>query len=276
MSKKQKTVIVILLVVCVVLAFLSFNRSGPTPVENAVGSVAKPVQEANTDTMNFFEKIKEFFVDKNNLINENTQLKKDLMTARAELNRLNLVESENTELSELLNMKERYSQYDTVGAQVIAKDPGNWYKNFTIDKGSTDGIEKNMVVINQDGLIGKIEECGYNYSKITSIIDDTDAVSAQSVRTGKIGYITANYNQEGYCRIQYSDTNNDVLVGDEFVTSHLSSIFPQGIKIGYVRSLSSDDNSLAKYATIEPSVDFNNIKYVLVIKHNFASDIETN
>lgn len=270
MSNKQKSIIIILILVCIVLSALSINRKSTTIAENSIGSIIAPVQEANTDTMNWFSKITNYFSNQNKLINENIQLKEELMKSNAALNRLNLVEQENEELGNLLNMKERYTQYDTIGAQIIAKDPGNWYTSFTINKGSADGLEKNMVVINEDGLVGKISECGYNYSKVVSIIDDSDAVSAQSIRTADIGYITANYQQEGYCRMQYSDDSMDILVGDELVTSHLSEIFPQGITIGYVRKLSSDENSLAKYATIEPAVDFSNLKYVLIINHNFS------
>lgn len=276
MSNTQKTIIVVLVLVCIVLAILSIDRSSPTIIENGVGTTISSVQQANTHSMNFIEKVGKYFSNKQNLINENTKLKNDLLSSSAQLNRLNLVESENIELSKLLGMKERYTQYSTIGAQIIAKDPGNWYKNFTIDKGTADGLEKNMVVINGDGLVGRISECGYNYSKVISIINDSDAVSAQSVRTGDIGYITANFQQEGYCRMQYSEDNMDILAGDELVTSHLSEVFPQGITIGYVRNLSSSENSLVKYATIEPSVDFSNIKYVLVINHDFSKKITPN
>lgn len=272
MSKTHKTIIVSLLIVSIILALLSINRSSPTIVENGVGSAIEPIQETNTNISDWFGNIFKYFSDKDKLIEENAKLKEDLMSARSEVNRLNLVESDNIELSALLKMQTRYTQYSTIGAQVIAKNPGNWYTTFTINKGTNDGLEKNMVVINGDGLVGKISECGYNYSKVISIIDDSDAVSAQSLRTGDIGYITANYQQEGSCRMQYSEENMDILEGDELVTSHLSEIFPQGITIGYVRNLSDDENSLAKYAIIETAVDFSNINYVLVIKQNFSKE----
>lgn len=276
MSKTHKTIIIVLILVSIVLAVFSINRKTPTLIENGVGTVAKPIMEANTDALNWVDRIFKYFSDKKGLIDENTKLKEELMAARSELNRLNLIESENEEMSALLKMQTRYTQYETTGAQVIAKNPGNWYTTFTINKGTKDGMQKNMVVINGDGLVGKISECGFNYSKVISIIDASDAVSAQSVRTGDIGYITANYQQEGYCRMQYSDDTMDILVGDELVTSHLSEIFPQGITIGYVRNLSSDENSLAKYATIEPAVDFTEINYVLVINHNFTKELVDN
>ncbi len=276
MSKIQRTIIILLILVSIILALLSIDRSAPTIVENGVGSAIKPIQETNTGISGWFENIFKYFSDQGDLIEENAKLKEELIASRSELSRLNLVESENVELTALLKMQTRYTQYSTVGAQVIAKNPGNWYTSFTINKGTNEGLEKNMVVINGDGLVGKISECGYNYSKVVSIIDDTDAVSAQSLRTGDIGYITANYQQEGYCRMQYSEDNMDILVGDELVTSHLSEIFPQGITIGYVRDLTGDENSLAKYATIEPAVDFSNLNYVLVINHNFTKELIDN
>ncbi len=276
MSKIHKTIIIMLILICIILSILTIDRSSPTVIENGVGSAIEPIQEANTGVGGWFENVVKYFSNQSDLIDENTKLKDELMSARSELNRLNLVESENVELTALLKMQTRYTQYSTIGAQVIAKNPGNWYTTFTINKGTNEGLEKNMVVINGDGLVGKISECGYNYSKVVSIIDDTDAVSAQSLRTGDIGYVTANYQQEGYCRMQYSDDNTDILVGDELVTSHLSEIFPQGITIGYVRNLSGDENSLSNYATIEPAVDFSNIKYVLVINQNFTKEYVEN
>lgn len=272
MSKTQKTVLIILTIISLVLALLSANRFFPGFFGNSIGTVAEPIQEANTNTMNWLERVSKYFTDQSNLIEENSKLKDELMEARSELNRLRLIEKENTELSDLMEMKARYTQYPTVGAQVIARDPGNWYTTFTINKGLNDGLEENMVVINGDGLIGKISQCGNNHSTVISIINDTDAVSAQILRTGDIGYVTANYQQEGSCRMQYSEDTMDILVGDELVTSHLSEIFPQGITIGYVRSLSSDNNSLAQYATIEPAVDFEKLNYVLVINHNFSEN----
>ena len=133
-----------------------------------------------------------------------------------------------------------------------------------------------MVVMNENGLVGKISECGYNYSKVVSIINDSDAVSAESLRTNDIGYVVADYSGEAKCKMQYSDKNADILVGDEIVTSHLSEIFPEGISIGHVSKLTVDSQTSIQYAIIEPSVDFSKLKYVLVLDGSYEKNLIEN
>ena len=276
MNKKFKVVFITLAVVSIGCAGFSYNRKTPTAVENAFGYVITPLQSFNLSIPDWFGGIANYFKGVNNLDAENKELKADLLEARAELNRLKLVESENIQLEALVKLQQDYSQYSTIGAKVIAKDPGNWFNSFIIDKGTNYGLEKNMVIMNEDGLVGKISECGYNYSKVVSIINDTDAVSAESLRTNDIGYVVADFSGDAKCKMQYSDANADILVGDEIVTSHLSEIFPEGISIGHVSDLTVDSQTSMQYAIIEPSVDFSKLKYVLVLDTPFEKEFIEN
>ena len=276
MNKKFKVVFITLAVVSIGCAGFSYNRKAPTVAENAFGYVITPLQSFNLSIRDWFGGIANYFKGISSLDAENKELKADLLEARAELNRLKLVESENIQLEALVKLQQDYSQYSTIGAKVIAKDPGNWFNSFIIDKGTNYGLEKNMVVMNEDGLVGKISECGYNYSKVVSIINDTDAVSAESLRTNDIGYVVADFSGDAKCKMQYSDANADILVGDEIVTSHLSEIFPEGISIGHVSDLTVDSQTSMQYAIIEPSVDFSKLKYVLVLDTSFEKEFIEN
>lgn len=249
-------------------AGFSYKRSVPTPADAALGYVTAAVESLNVKIIDRLGDIVGYFKGISRLNAENEQLREELLTARAELNSIKLTEHENTQLSALLKMQEEYSDFPTIGARIIAKDPGNWFNTFIINKGTNYGLKKNMAVITADGLVGKISECGYNYSKVVSIIDDTDAVSAQSVRTNSIGYVTADFSEEAQCKMQYSENNSDILAGDEIVTSYISEIYPRGISIGHVKKLVTDDRTSLKYAIIEPSVDFSRLDYVLVISKN--------
>ncbi len=269
MNRNFKIVITSLAIASLGCAGFSYNRKAPTFIENSYGSVITPLQSFNSGIFDWFGNIAGYFKGISNLNVENRELKEDLLEARAELNRLKLVESENIQLEALVKLQQDYSQYSTIGAKVIAKDPGNWFDTFIINKGTNYGLEKNMVVMNEDGLVGKISECGYNYSKVVSIIDDSDAVSAESLRTNDIGYVVADFSGDARCKMQYSDKNSDILVGDEIVTSHLSEIFPEGISIGHVSKLTVDSQTSMQYAIIEPSVDFSKLKYVLVLDTSF-------
>ncbi len=276
MKKKFKIVLVSLAVASLGCAGFSYNRKAPTFVENSYGSIITPIQSFNSSIVDWFGGIAKYFKGIKSLDAENKELKEDLLEARAEVSRLKLVESENSQLEALVNLQQEYDKYSTVGAKVIAKDPGNWFDTFIINKGTNYGLKKNMVVMNEDGLVGKISECGYNYSKVVSIINDSDAVSAESLRTNDIGYVVADYSGEAKCKMQYSDKNADILVGDEIVTSHLSEIFPEGISIGHVSKLTVDSQTSIQYAIIEPSVDFSKLKYVLVLDGSYEKNLIEN
>ncbi len=272
MKSKYKFVVITLAVVSISCAGFSYNRSAPTPVDSALGYAAATAASLNVKIIDKLENVAAYFRGISRLNAENEKLREELLSARAQLNSLKLVEQENTQLSALLKMQEEYSDFPTIGARIIAKDPGNWFNTFLIDKGANYGLKKNMAVITADGLVGKISECGYNYSKVVSIIDDSDAVSAQSVRTNSVGYVTADFSEEAQCRMQYSENNSDIIVGDEIVTSYISEIYPRGISIGHVKKLITDEKTSLKYAIIEPSVDFSRLDHVLVINKNTSYD----
>lgn len=272
-SGKHKIILTSLVIISISTAALSVDRKAPTFIESSLGLLIAPVQTLNTGVFSWFGDKKKYFTSLQTLSDENNKLKEELLEARAELNRLNLIEDENSQLEALLNIKNQYKDYDVVGAKVIGKDPGNWFSTFTIDKGTDSGFEKNMVVLTQDGLVGKITECGYNYSKVVSIINDSDAVSAQTLRGDNIGYVTGDLNNEGMCKMQYSEDVSDILIGDTVVTSHLSNIFPEGITLGNVQKLTVDNKTGMHYAIISPAADFKHLDYVLVINKNLEREL---
>ena len=81
-------------------------------------------------------------------------------------------------LKDLLDLKDEYSNYPTIAARIIAKDSGNWFNVFTINKGSKDGIQEDMNVIADGGLVGIVTSVGSNWATVRSIIDDYSNVSA--------------------------------------------------------------------------------------------------
>lgn len=268
-SGKRKLIVTLLVITSIITSILSVDRKAPTFVESSLGLLIAPIQTFNTGMFSWFSDKKKYFSSIKQISSENDKLKKELLETRAELNRLNLIEDENSQLKALLDIKNQYKNYSAVGARIIGKDPGNWFSTFTIDKGTDSGLDRNMVVMTQDGLVGKITESGYNYSKVKSIINDSDAVSSQTLRGDNIGYVTGDLNEDGMCKMQYSEDVSDILIGDTIVTSHLSNIFPEGITIGNVQKLTVDKKTGMHYAIIKPAVDFKHLDYVLVINKNF-------
>ena len=253
---------------------ISLNRAEPSFFESGIGYVLTPVQKFNTSVTDWISSKFNALTNINDIENENEKLKEEVYSLQTEVNRLKLVEDENKKLSEILKIDQKYSDYSKVGARIIAKDTSNWYDVFLIDKGSNDGIEKNMVVIASGGLVGKVSETGFNYSKVVSIIDDTDSVSAKSLRTDDIGFVRGDLENQGLCKMEYVDNDAEIMKGDEIVTSHLSEIYPPGITIGYVKEIKTDENTLTKCAIISPTVDFKHLETVLVITQSFKKDLK--
>lgn len=264
--KKQimlATIAILIVVICITYG----RKTKATFVESALGFVITPVQELTTNVGNWFGSKIDWVRNKDNLAAENEQLKEQIALLETENKRLRRYGTENQRLSELLKISQKYADYNTTGTQIIAKDPGNWYDVFLIDKGRSDGLEANMVLTSSNGLVGKIIESGETYSKALSILDSRSSVPAMSLRTEDLGVVKGEYSlmNNGLCRMEYIDSEAEIMEGDEIVTSHLSDVYPPGITIGRVKEIKTDANGLTKYAIIEPYVDFKHLDTLLVI-----------
>ena len=260
----------LLLVLITVLA--SGKQLNATLLESAIGVVVTPFQDLTTGISSWVDETMTSARNKTDLKEENAELKNQIAELLEENRRLAMYEEENAKLSALLKIAQRYPDYESVGANIIAKDPGVWYDGFTIDKGTNADISANMVLIAPEGLVGKVLESGLTFSKAQSILDSRSSVPAMSVRTGDLGVVKGNYtlSADGLCIMEYIDGDAEILVGDEIVTSHLSDIYPAGLAIGKVLELDTDTNGLTKYAIIQPYVDLKHLDTILVIDKSSA------
>ena len=261
---------VVLMVLITVIA--SGKQLNATLLESAIGVVVTPFQDLTTGITSWVDETITEYRNKTDLKEENTELKNQIASLLEENRRLAMYESENAKLSALLKIAQRYPTYESIGATIIAKDPGVWYDGFTIDKGTTSDVSANMVLIAPEGLVGKVLESGMTFSKAQSILDSRSSVPAMSTRTGDLGVVKGNYtlSADGLCMMEYIDAQAEIMVGDEIVTSHLSDIYPAGLPIGKVLELETDTNGLTKYAVIQPYVDLKHLDTILVIDKSSA------
>lgn len=257
-------------VLCVTVMFLSFtfNLSGG-PLNAVAGYVFVPMQKGINAVGGWMSEKADNLKNLNDVMQKNEELQAQVDELTAELNTIKLEQYDLDNYRALLELDDKYPSYKKVAANVIGKDSGNWFNTFIIDKGSKDGIEKDMNVIAGSGLVGIVTDVAPNYAKVKSIIDDTSSVSGMDLATSD-NCITRgnlqmmNENQE----IELSDlkdTDDQVQAGDQIVTSYISDKYLQGILIGYIKDVSVDSNNLTKSGTITPVVDFEHIQEVLVI-----------
>ena len=259
-----------LTIVCVaaILLSLTLNITGG-PLNTVAGYVFVPMQSGINNFGKVISKKANDYRTLSEVLEENAQLKKknDELTTQLNMIRLESYELEN--YRELFALDEKYPSYEKVAANVIAKDSGNWFDIFTIDRGSNDGLCKGMNVIAGSGLVGIIIEVGPNYAKVRSIIDDASNVSAMVTSTQDNFNVTGDLeslSQSGVITFsELRDSEDKVNIGDSVVTSYVSDQYQQGILIGYITSIEENPNNLTKSGTITPVVDFEHIQEVLVI-----------
>ncbi len=202
------------------------------------------------------------------LLTENEALKQKVDELTIENTRLQQDRYELTNLRQLYNLDTQYDEYEKTGARIIAKDSGNWFYSFVINKGAADGIAVDMNVMAGSGLVGRVVAVGPNWAKVKSIIADDSNVSAMVLASSDNLVVSGNlklYNSGVIEFGQLIDSDNVVVEGDKIVTSNISDKFLPGILIGYVNTINSDANNLTKSGYITPAVDFEHLEEVLVI-----------
>ena len=257
-SIKPKILIFVLTVLCVMSLVMSVAFSGfSKPFQYAAGIVVVPLQSG-------VNHIGQWFSDKSELLSTVKKLKNEL-TEENSLLAQNKYELQR--LRELYELDQDYTSYKKVAATVIGKDPGNFFNRFTINKGSDEGIQKDMNVISGGGLVGIVYDVGKNYAKVRSIIDDESSVSVSFASTSDTGIVSGDLKliDDGVMHITEILADAKVSEGDMIVTSQISDKFLPGILVGYVKQVSQKSDELTQSGTIMPVVDFQHIDEVLVI-----------
>ncbi|MBQ7588798.1 MAG: rod shape-determining protein MreC [Lachnospiraceae bacterium] len=268
-SIPSKYVFLILSILCVAMMLLSFTTDFVTgPVNAVAGYVIVPFQKGIAAAGSWLEGRSENIRRINELNEENKVLKERIDEMTIRINDLERDKYELAELRSLFLLDEQYSDYNKIGARVIGKDIGNWYSEFTIDKGSNDGIEKDMNVMAGSGLVGIVTKVGPNWSGVRSIIDDTSNLSGMVMSTSDTLIVSGDLElmDKGYIKFsQLIDEEDEVVKGDQVVTSSISDKYLPGISVGYITEIETDSNNLTKSGYITPVVDFKNLSTVLVV-----------
>lgn len=266
---KSKHLLVLMTFLCISAILLTFTQVvSVSPLREAASRVIVPFQNGINQIGTWMNGKLEGFQNVEELAAQNKELEQRVAELTEENTRLAQNQEELARLQELYQLDQSYSEYDKVAAQVISKDPGNWYDTFVINKGSADGIEKDMNVIANGGLVGLVVEVETNCATVRSIIDDSSSVSAMTASTSDTCIVSGDLRlmDEGKLAFSQMSTKNAVAVGEQIVTSNISDKYLRGILIGYVSEVTEDSNHLTNTGYITPAVDFKHIQEVLVIK----------
>ena len=163
-------------------------------------------------------------------------------------------------------MKDKYTNYETIPAYIIQKDISNYSNTMIINVGSNDGINVNMAVISDQGLVGHVISVTDTTAKVQTIIDTASTISCVISTSRDMMIVRGTLNNSSMLKATFIPTEATVLEGDKIETSGLGGIYPKGIHIGTIKQVVSTKNITDRYAIIQTAVDFSRLETVLVIK----------
>jgi len=267
-SLPSKYLLLILAAVCVLLLGIGRFTDGGGPLRFIANYTIIPMQKGISYVGMWMNDISSNFETLNEMRKENEELQAKVDELTIDNTRLRQEQYELERLRELYKLDEYYSDYKKIGAHVIANNGSNWFTDFTIDKGSNDGVKVDCNVLAGSGLVGIVTEVGPNYAKVRSIIDDSSNISSMILSTSDTCMVRGDITLAADGRIRFEklkNNENEIEVGEQVVTSHVSDRFLQGLFIGYISEITVDSNNLTRSGYITPAVDFSQLQEVLVI-----------
>ena len=260
--------IIITIVVLILIVIFSNKEANTSFFENFANKLVMPIQNGLTYVKNKVSGNSSFFTDISNLKTENKELQEKNSKLEQSLRELENIKTENETLKEYLGLTEKYGEYKTIPGYVINKEINNYSKTLIINIGKQDGIEENMTVIADEGLVGHVISVTDNTAKIRSIVDTSSSISClmSSSKDSIVCKGTLDSNTE--IKAMYIPTDANLVQGDSVDTSGLGGIYPKGIHVGIIKKIVTTKNMTDRYALVETAVDFNKLNTVLVVKNN--------
>lgn len=204
-----------------------------------------------------------YFSSKDLLMEENQALRKRVADLSIEIVRSQDLKRENERLRGLLNFQNKFD-FETVSAEIIARNPNDWLGSIVINKGSNDGVRINSAVCSANGLIGKIVDVNRDTSSVM-LMTHPGFKAGGMIKDTRVNAIVVGGGKDAL-EMMYIPLEADVYKGSIVVTSGYSRIFPKGIKIGTIASVEKSKTGLYKHAVIKPSASSVGLEEVLCVK----------
>jgi rod shape-determining protein MreC len=274
LRRRVRILLVVLVLASLVLVTVDFRSGGDGPLDRLRGGVTsllRPVQDGLTtvvrpigDSFGGLGELLRIRAD-NERLRERVEVLEQRHRSAADIQR------ENAELRELLAMRE-HTGVEGVAARVVALGPTGFEWVVTIDVGRADGIERDMPVVNGDGLVGRVIQVEEHAARVLLSIDPNFGAPARHASNGEAGTVVGRGGEP--MLFQPFDPEVDVEVGDEIVTSaYQSGAFPGGIPIGTVAEVGEVTAGLVLDVQVRPFVDFTRLHHVIVVTSEPVADL---
>lgn len=268
MSRERlQNLIPVLLIVVALIGFVLHRTGLLAPVEGLFVRVTTPLQDGASRVITQFGELAQTARDLRDLRQRNEELEAENASLLLEIVRLREIEHEVVLMRALLNFAQTHPSFDLQGAhvvgQVIGVDPSNLQRYVTLDVGDEAGIARNMPVVTDRGLVGRITEIGNGWSRVLLIVDASSSVNALTQSTRANGLVQGQ--PDGSLMMHSIAQSDTVSVGDMVFTSGLGGTFPRQVLIGQITEVERRDYELYQTAKVQPTADFDHLELVFVI-----------
>ncbi len=253
----------VLLIVLALVGLVVHATGLLQPLEDLVIRITTPLQQGMSLLAARFGELAQTVRDLRDLRQRNEALQGENDRLLLENVRLREVQHEAALLRDLLDFKQSNPTFTVQGAHVIGRDPSNVQQYAILDIGREEGIERNMPVVTDRGLVGRIYEVGQGWSRVLLIIDSRSFVNALTQSTRANGLVQGQ--ADGTLAMLDIPQAETVSVGDTVFTSGLGGNFPRQILIGQITEVKRKDYELYQEAAVQPTVDFQHLEAVLII-----------
>ena len=263
---------VLLIVVAAVLiiglsAAARGNRIGF--VQNIRGTLSAPLQKVLSSAANWFDTIYGYLYDYDSLMAENESLRSQLADAQQSARDGIEASEENVRLRQLLNLRDKHTDFVLESSKVVLWSSSNWSSSFTISKGARSGIEYGDPVITEYGaLVGQVTELGETWATVSTLIDVDMSVGGTVVTTGSSGMVVGEYSlmKQKLAKLTFLAGGAQIFVGDEILTSGSGGAFPAGLVIGTVSNVQTEAGGQIEYGLVQPQANLDSLVQVFIIK----------
>ena len=268
-STRVRVVMIAAVVLAVVLLVVN-SYTGGTFGAGIVQGILTPIRTGVSQLTDQAEQIYSYMFRYEALLAENNALKEQIAQMEDDARQAGAISRENDRLKELLELSQSREDFRYVDCYVISRSSADWESTITVNRGSNDGLAAGMCAITQTGeLVGIISQVGSNYAVIKTLLDSSLEISATISTTGEAGYsgmVRGGYsvNEPDKLRMNYLATAAMPHNYDQVVTTG-STVYPRGLILGHVIKVGFDDTGVAKYALLEPAVDFSKLEQVFIV-----------
>ena len=266
---RNRSIIVLILLIFISFILMGVSQSKVTIQFKSVAyGILYPFQFVGVRSITL---VKDFFssIEKNRQLKEElAQVKKMLEQYEQSQYEYEEIKRENRRLRGLIGIQTEM-EYETVIAEIVAKSPQDYYKTLIVNRGKNSGIEKWMPVVAYQNetrcVVGKVIDVQQFSARIQPLIDQSSYIGVMLMESRYSGLLQGQSPISDNCLMQYVDRRSEINYGDLVITSGMGGVFPKGIIVGEIVSVSKKRYGVFQEAIVKPVVDYGRLEEVYII-----------